>query len=99
MYKYTPIYSDGGKPELFEDDVFKSSIPLNSKAANEAKEQNTLSEREKAIFEMIKKNKTLSVEEVMAELSVSRATVFRDYAKIKKITGAVYDKKTRKWKY
>jgi len=98
LYKYTPIYSDGGKPELFEDDVFKISIPLNVEAANEAKEKNKLSEREKVIFDMIKKNNTLSVEEVMAELSISRATVFRDYAKIRKITGAVYDKKTGEWK-
>ena len=29
LYKYTPIFSDGGKPELFEDDVFKITIPLN----------------------------------------------------------------------
>ena len=28
----------------------------------------------------------------MAEFDISRATVFRDYAKIKKITGAVYEK-------
>ncbi len=40
---------------------------------------------------MIKKNETLLVEEVMEELSISRATVFRDYGKIRKITGAVYD--------
>ena len=58
-----------------------------------------VSEREKVIFDMIKKNNILSVEEVMAELSISRATVFRDYAKIRKITGAVYDKKTGEWKY
>lgn len=79
--------------------MFKISIPLNVEAANEAKEKNKLSEREKAIFDMIKRNKTLSVEEVMAELSISRATVFRDYAKIRKITGAVYDKKIGEWKY
>lgn len=99
LYIYTPIYSDGGKPELFEDDVFKISIPLNVETANEAKELNTLSEREKAIFNMITKNKNLTVEEVMAEFSVSRATVFRDYAKIRKITGASYDKKTGEWSY
>ena len=36
----------------------------------------------------------IPVEQVMAELDISRATVFRDYAKIKKVTGAVYDKST-----
>ena len=34
----------------------------------------------------------------MAEFDISRATVFRDYAKIKKITGAVYDKNESVWK-
>ena len=29
---------------------------------------------------------------------LERATVFRDYAKIKKITGAVYDKNESVWK-
>lgn len=46
---------------------------------------------------MISENLHLSVEQVMAELDISRATVFRDYAKIKKITGAMYDKKTATW--
>ena len=43
-------------------------------------------------------NKHLTVEQVMAEFDISRATVFRNYAKIKKITGAVYDKNESVWK-
>ena len=39
----------------------------------------------------------VTTEQVMAELDISRATVFRDYAKIKKVTGAMYDKKTSTW--
>ena len=35
---------------------------------------------------------------LMAEFDISRATVFRDYAKIKKITGAVYNKNESVWK-
>ena len=31
------------------------------------------------------------------EMYISRSTVFRDYAKIKKVTGAGYDKKTSTW--
>lgn len=92
LYKYTPIYSDGGKPELIEDDVFRITIPLDKMAADEAREQKTLSEREQKIYNMICENIHLSVEQVMAELDISRATVFRDYAKIKKVTGAMYDK-------
>lgn len=97
LYKYTPIYSDGGKPELFEDDVFKISIPLDKAAVESAKESKTLSEREQKIYHMICENIHLSVEQVMAELNVSRATVFRDYAKIRKVTGASYDKNTATW--
>ena len=97
LYKYTPIYSDGGKPELIEEDVFRITIPLDKLAADEAREQKTLSEREQKIYNMICENIHLSVEQVMAELDISRATVFRDYAKIKKVTGAMYDKKTSRW--
>ena len=43
---------------------------------------------------MICENIHLSVEQVMAELDISRATLFRDYAKSKKVTGVMYDKKT-----
>lgn len=97
LYKYTPIYSDGGKPELIEDDVFKISIPLDKVAAEEGREQKTLSEREQKIYNMICENLNLSVEQVMTELDISRVTVFRDYAKIKKVTGAMYDKRTSTW--
>ena len=97
LYKYTPMYSDGGKPELIEDDVFRINIPLDRIAADEATEQKTLSEREQKIYNMICENLHLSVEQVMAELDISRSTVFRDYAKIKKVTGAIYDKKTSTW--
>ena len=97
LYKYTPIYSDGGKPELIEDDVFKISIPLDKVAAEEGREQKTLSEREQKIYNMICENLNLSVEQVMTELDISRATVFRDHAKIKKVTGAMYDKRTSTW--
>ena len=97
LYKYTPIYSEGGKPELFEDDVFKISIPLNKIAAESAKESKTLSKREQKIYDMICENIHLSVEQVMAELDISRATVFKDYAKIKRVTGEAYDKNTSTW--
>lgn len=97
LYKYTPMYSDGGKPELIEDDVFRINIPLNKAASDEVYEQKRLSDREQKIFNMICENLHLSVEQDMAELDISRATVFRDYAKIKKVTGAVFDKKTSTW--
>lgn len=82
---------------MIEDDVFKISIPLDKVAAEEGREQKTLSEREQKIYNMICENLNLSVEQVMTELDISRVTVFRDYAKIKKVTGAMYDKRTSTW--
>ena len=73
-------------------------LPLNKEAAKEASDQKKLSDREQAIYNLICENKHLTVEQVMAEFDISRATVFRDYAKIKKITGAVYDKNESVWK-
>lgn len=58
------MYSDGGKPELIEDDVFRINIPLDRIAADEATEQKTLSEREQKIYNMICENLHLSVEQV-----------------------------------
>jgi ATP-dependent DNA helicase RecG len=46
---------------------------------------------------MICDNRHLTVEQVMAEFDISRATVFREYGKIKKITGALYDKASSTW--
>ncbi|SKC04904.1 DeoR-like helix-turn-helix domain-containing protein [Lachnospiraceae bacterium] len=48
--------------------------------------------------ELLGKDEKITVEQVMAEFDISRSTVFRDYAKIKKITGAVYDKNESLWK-
>ena len=47
---------------------------------------------------MICDNKYLTVEQVMSEFDISRATVFREYAKIKVVTGAFYDKVDGIWK-
>ena len=61
------------------------TIPLDKMAADEAQGKKILSEREQKIYNMICENLHLSVEQVMAELDISRATVFRDYAKLKKL--------------
>lgn len=98
LYKYTPIYTPGGKPELIENDVFRINIPITETAVYEYAEENELTERETTIFKMIKANNKLTVEEVMAVLDISRATVFRDYAKIRKKCGVSYDKKAGEWK-
>lgn len=97
LYKYTPIYISGGKPELIENDVFRINIPITASAVNEYAAETELTEREVTIVKMIRENEKLTVEEVMAALEISRATVFRDYAKIKKKCGICYDKKNGKW--
>lgn len=66
------------------NDVFRINIPITETAVHEYAEENGLTEREITIFKMIKANNKLTVEEVMAVLDISRATVFRDYAKIRK---------------
>lgn len=80
---------DYRRNDLHIIESFRINIPLDRIAADEATEQK--------IYNMICENLHLSVEQVMAELDISRSTVFRDYAKIKKVTGAVYDKKTSTW--
>ncbi len=39
----------------------------------------------------------MSSDMTVTKMYISRAMVFRDYAKIKKVTGADYDKKTSTW--
>lgn len=97
LYKYTPVYTAGGKPELIEGDVFRINIPVTRAAVEEYKGENELTDRESVIVNMIKENNHLTVEEVMAALNISRATVFREYAKIRKKCGFSYDKKTGLW--
>lgn len=97
LYKYTPVYTAGGKPELIENDVFRIRIPTSQRAVDEYMNETELTDREAAIVKMIKANNQLTVEEVMAALDISRATVFRDYAKIRKKSGITYDKKLGRW--
>lgn len=97
LYKYTPIYSGGGKPVLFEDDVFRIEIPLTKEAANLQKEKNTLTEREKFIRQKISENKKISVEEIAAFLGVNKRTVFRNIQEMKKKINIKYDKKNGEW--
>ena len=68
LYKYTLIYSDGGKSELIEDDVFRITTLLDKVAAYAEKERKALSERGQKFYNMICKNLHLSVEQVMPEL-------------------------------
>lgn len=47
--------------------------------------------------EQISKYFKMSSDITVTKMYISRAMVFRDYAKNKKVTGADYDKKTSTW--
>lgn len=51
LYKYTPIYSGGGNPELYEADVFRISIPLTKEAVKQVEMETELTEREKLMYD------------------------------------------------
>lgn len=98
LYKYTPIYSGGGNPELYEADVFRITIPLTKEATRQVKMENELTEREQLIYNMISENQKISVENIAAKLDVTRRTVLRDVQEIKKKVFLLYDKKEALWK-
>lgn len=98
LYKYTPIYSGGGNPELYEADVFRIAIPLTPKAVSEVKLETELTEREQLIYDMICDNSQISVDEIAAKLDVTRRTILRDVQEMKKKVFLAYDKKESLWK-
>ena len=97
LYQYTTLYSDGGKPVLFEDDILKIQIPLNKEAAEEQKASTELTEREQKIREMILQNRRISVDQLAEEFAVDRRTILRDVSKMKKKIQIAFDKKTAMW--
>lgn len=98
LYKYTPIYSGGGNPEIYEADVFRIAIPLTKGAVKQVEMDTELTEREQLVYDMICENQKISVDDIAAKLDVTRRTVLRDVQEIKKTVFLVYDKKEGIWK-
>lgn len=98
LYKYTPIYSGGGKPELYEADVFRITIPLTKDAVEVVKTQTEFTEREQLIYDMICEDQKISIDEIAAKLEVTRRTILRDIQEIKKKVFLMYNKKEAVWK-
>lgn len=98
LYQYVPLYSGGGKPILFEDDVFRIEIPLAKEAVSEQIDKTELTERENIIQKLISSNQSVTADEIAAELNVNRRTVLRDVQELRKKIGLHYDKKTGQWK-
>lgn len=98
LYKFTPIYSGGGNPELYEADIFRIVIPLTSKAVDDITIKTTLTVREQLIYDMICETPRISVDELAVKLDVARRTILRDVQEIKKKVFLIYDKKEALWK-
>lgn len=98
LYKYTPIYSGGGEPEIYEDDVFRIAIPLSIDAIEEIRLETSFADRERMIYDMISANPKISIEDIAAQLDVTRRTVLRNVQEIKKKTFLAYDKKEAAWR-
>ena len=71
LYHYTPLYSDGGKPVLFENDILKIQISLNKKAAEDQLASTELTEREQIIREMILQNHHISVDRLATPYDIT----------------------------
>ena len=97
LYKYTKIYIENGTPVLFEDDVFKTEIPLTNDAVKQQKKKYELSEREEYIKQEILKNKKITVDQIAESLGVNRRTILRTVQEMKGKIDISYDKKTGKW--
>ena len=97
LYQYVPMYSDGGKPILYEDDIFKITVPLSKAASSEQKSLTKLTERESKIHEMILQNKEITVEEIAEALGVNRRTILRNVQEMKSKIPLRYDKKSGLW--
>lgn len=98
LYKYTPVYSGGGNPEIYEADVFRIAIPLTRKAVSEVRLVNELTEREQLVYDMICENQKIGVDDIAAQLDVTRRTILRDVQELKKKVFLAYNKNEACWK-
>lgn len=97
LYKYTPLYSEGGMPVLFEDDVFRIEIPLSKTAVEEQTAKTRLNERETEILNLIHEKRDITMDSIASTLDVSKRTILRDIASIKKKKNLFFDKKVGVW--
>lgn len=95
LYKYTKIYS-GGEPDFEEGDVFKLTVPI-ANGETKTTDSRGLSERQAKVLNMIKQNKSITMDFIAAELGVSKKTASREVQEIKKIYAISYDKKQKQW--
>ncbi|MCF0238205.1 MAG: HTH domain-containing protein, partial [Sphaerochaetaceae bacterium] len=97
LYKYCKIYAEGGKPVLFEDDVFKIDIPLTEEAVIQQNNKYNLTEREEKIKNLVIQNPKITVDGISLSLGVNRRTVLRSLQELKTKMSIIYDRKTGQW--
>ena len=95
LYKYTKIYS-GGEPDLEEGEVFRLTVPI-ARAGKNIADYKNLSERQVKIFNMMKSNRSITMDFIAAELGVSKKTASREVQEIKKACAVSYDKRQKQW--
>ncbi|WP_201741412.1 HTH domain-containing protein [Sinomicrobium soli] len=89
-FKYCGIYTPGSQPEFFEEDVFRTVIPL--KTVGVIKDTNVYDAVSDAVKERLGKelafiitHSGISLEELKKEFHIKRATAQRDMKQLKDI--------------
>lgn len=81
-----------------ENDIFRITIPLSIAAVSEMKMRTELSDREEKIYNLIKDNKKITIDELAEQFKVNRRTILRDIQEMKKKIYLAFDKKEGTWK-
>ena len=87
IFKYTPVYSKGGQPQLIEEDIFKIIIPLVPEIEQIGSEKSSEKGSEKSsekIIALITHNKNITISEMAKKLNISTRAVEKQIAKLKK---------------
>jgi len=95
LFKYTSIYSNGGTPELIEDDIFKITIPTNKKEAGNRLAGRLvdglagglvdgLADSQKKIIELILQNPKISKKEMSENIGISTTAIDKNISTLKK---------------
>lgn len=81
IFKYCPIYTTGTQPELIEDDIFTTIIPLNSEKSEQTTSESNLEEAKRKPSESLSSQSDYSVftEEIRKKYGESTEKVRRKY--------------------
>ena len=86
IFKYMPIYSKGGEPQLIEEDIFKIIIPLVPDVTRETGVKATRKTGEKIVEKilfLIKENPKITIKQMQKTTGLSRRGVEWNITKVK----------------